>query len=25
VPAIWAAVKSRLQPKKIEKIIEGEN
>lgn len=25
VPAIWAAVKSRFQPKKIEKIIEGEN
>ncbi|MCX2429204.1 DedA family protein [Pedobacter sp. GR22-10] len=25
VPAIWAAVKSRLQPKKIEEIIEGED
>ena len=25
VPAIWAAVKSRFQPKKVEKIIEGEN
>lgn len=25
VPAIWAAVKSRMQPKKIEEIIEGEN
>jgi len=24
VPAIWAAIKSRMQPKKIEKIIEGE-
>jgi len=24
VPAVWAAVKSKLQPKKIEKIIEGE-
>ncbi|KQS35872.1 DedA family protein [Pedobacter sp. Leaf194] len=25
VPAIWAAVKSRMQPKKIEEIIEGED
>lgn len=25
VPAIWAAIKSRLQPKKIEEIIEGED
>ncbi|WP_231463029.1 MULTISPECIES: DedA family protein [unclassified Pedobacter] len=25
VPAIWAAVKSKLQPKKIEKIIEGDD
>lgn len=25
VPAIWAAVKSRLQPKKIEEIIEGDD
>lgn len=24
VPAIWAAVKSRMQPKKIEEIIEGD-
>lgn len=24
VPAIWAAIKSRLQPKKIEEMIEGE-
>ncbi|WP_443943862.1 DedA family protein [Pedobacter sp. AW1-32] len=24
VPAVWAAVKSKLQPKKIEKIVEGE-
>ncbi|KLT67519.1 DedA family protein [Pedobacter sp. BMA] len=24
VPAIWAAIKSRMEPKKIEKIIEGE-
>ena len=25
VPAVWAAVKSRLQPKKIEEIIEGDD
>lgn len=25
VPAIWAAVKSRLEPKKIEEIIEGDD
>ncbi|MFC3559627.1 DedA family protein [Pedobacter jamesrossensis] len=25
VPAIWAAVKSKMQPKKIEEIIEGED
>ncbi|MFC4212559.1 DedA family protein [Pedobacter lithocola] len=25
VPAIWAAVKSRMEPKKIEEIIEGED
>jgi membrane-associated protein len=25
VPAIWAAIRSRFQPKKIEEIIEGEN
>lgn len=25
VPAIWAAIKSKLQPKKIEEIIEGED
>ncbi|WP_316832181.1 DedA family protein [Pedobacter aquatilis] len=25
VPAIWAAIKSRMQPKKIEEIIEGED
>ncbi|MCX2575496.1 DedA family protein [Pedobacter sandarakinus] len=24
VPAVWAAVKSKMQPKKLEKIIEGE-
>jgi membrane-associated protein len=25
VPAVWAAIRSRLQPKKVEKIIEGED
>lgn len=25
VPAVWAAIKSRMQPKKIEKIIDGED
>ncbi|RZL20617.1 MAG: hypothetical protein EOO96_24845 [Pedobacter sp.] len=25
VPAIWAAIKSRMQPKKIEEIIEGDD
>ncbi|QDW23815.1 DedA family protein [Pedobacter sp. KBS0701] len=25
VPAIWAAIRSRMEPKKVEKIIEGED